>query len=361
MGGIAGFGSGLTGVGGPALSVPLMVLFGFPALVSIGASQVLQIVAAVSGTLGNLRFGSIDFGVAATVTLIELAGVMVGVRLAHAVDGAVLRKVVAVLCLVVGTALVIRELGGLQLTSAFASWLAGRCKGQIEFAPGIATPLSFGDPHREHLATRRAGGLFDFSFMGCTDINGPGALACVNALQTRRLDTLRPGRIAYTLLLREYGSVLNDATVWRLGWDRFWVFTGRRADGRYIAQFGTAFHVEIVGSGTQRRRSSRSRATSADARSSGASRESSSPRLPYFGFRASDVRRHAECWIARLGYSGETGYELVIADAAAAALWQALLDAGSGRRASSNADSTPSTRSESRPVTSCSRASSPRP
>jgi uncharacterized membrane protein YfcA len=64
VGGIAGFGSGLTGVGGPALSVPLMVLFGFPALVSIGASQVLQIVAAVSGTLGNLRFGSIDFGVA---------------------------------------------------------------------------------------------------------------------------------------------------------------------------------------------------------------------------------------------------------------------------------------------------------
>ena len=158
---------------------------------------------------------------------------------------AVLRKVVAVLCLVVGTALVIRELGGLQLTSAFASWLAGRGKGQIEFAPGIATPRSFGDPHREHLATRRAGGLFDFSFMGCTDICGPGALACVNALQTRRLDTLRPGRIAYTLLLREYGSVLNDATVWRLGRDRFWVFTGRRADGRYIAQFGTVFHVEI--------------------------------------------------------------------------------------------------------------------
>lgn len=114
VGGIAGFGSGLTGVGGPALSVPLMVMFGFPALVSIGASQVLQIVAAISGTLGNLRFGSIDFGVAAVVTLIELAGVIVGVRLAHAVDAGVLRKAVAVLCLVVGTALIIRELGGMH-------------------------------------------------------------------------------------------------------------------------------------------------------------------------------------------------------------------------------------------------------
>jgi len=131
------------------------------------------------------------------------------------------------------------------MTSAFASWLAGRAHGQIEFAPGIATPRRFGDPRREHLATRRTGGLFDFSFMSCTDIRGIGALACVNALQTRRLDGLRPGRIAYTLLLREVGSVLNDATVWRLGKDRFWVFTGRRADSLFIAQFGTVFDAEI--------------------------------------------------------------------------------------------------------------------
>ena len=114
VGAISGFGSGLTGVGGPALSVPLMVLFGFPALVSIGASQVIQIVAAISGTLGNLKYGSIDFEIAATVTLLELAGVVVGVRIAHAVDAAVLHKSVAVLCLVVGIALIVRELGGLR-------------------------------------------------------------------------------------------------------------------------------------------------------------------------------------------------------------------------------------------------------
>ena len=91
-----------------------MVLLGFPALVSIGVSQVIQIVAAISGTAANLRYGTIDFGIAATVTLLEIAGVLVGVRLAHAVDAAVLRKGVAVLCLVVGFALVWRELGGAQ-------------------------------------------------------------------------------------------------------------------------------------------------------------------------------------------------------------------------------------------------------
>lgn len=110
VGAIAGFGSGLTGVGGPALSVPLMVLCGFPTLASIGASQVIQIVAAVSGTVGHLQYGSIDFKVAGTVTLVELAGVWLGVRTAHAVNPTVLRNFVAILCLVVGGALIVREL-----------------------------------------------------------------------------------------------------------------------------------------------------------------------------------------------------------------------------------------------------------
>ena len=111
LGSIAGFGSGLTGVGGPALSVPLMVLCGFPALPTIGASQVIQIVAAASGTIGNLRYGTIDFKVAATVTLVEIVGVLLGARIVHAVNANILRKFVAVLCIVVGSGLVARQLG----------------------------------------------------------------------------------------------------------------------------------------------------------------------------------------------------------------------------------------------------------
>lgn len=111
LGAVAGFGSGLTGVGGPALSVPLMVLCGFPALTSIGTSQVIQIVAAVSGTLANLKYGAIDYSVAATVTLLEIAGVLVGARIVHAVNADLLRKFVALLCVAVGLALMGRELG----------------------------------------------------------------------------------------------------------------------------------------------------------------------------------------------------------------------------------------------------------
>jgi uncharacterized membrane protein YfcA len=110
VGATSGFGSGLTGVGGPALSVPLMVLFGFPALSSIGTSQVIQIIAAVSGSLGNLQFGTINFRIAAIVTVLEIIGVFAGARIVHAVNAVSVRKFVAVLCIVVGAGLLARAL-----------------------------------------------------------------------------------------------------------------------------------------------------------------------------------------------------------------------------------------------------------
>jgi uncharacterized membrane protein YfcA len=108
IGAIAGFGSGLTGVGGPALSVPIMVLFGFPALASIGASQVIQIIAAGSGTLGNLQFGVIDFALALPITGCEVAGVFAGAALAHSINQLILRRLVGVLCIPIGVFLIAR-------------------------------------------------------------------------------------------------------------------------------------------------------------------------------------------------------------------------------------------------------------
>lgn len=110
IGAVAGFGSGLTGVGGPALSVPLMVLSGFPALTAIGVSQVIQIVGATSGTLGNLRYGSINFGVAGLITIFVMGGVVLGAHIAHVVDIRILKKFVGILCIVVGAAFLFRTI-----------------------------------------------------------------------------------------------------------------------------------------------------------------------------------------------------------------------------------------------------------
>jgi uncharacterized membrane protein YfcA len=111
IGATVGFGSGLTGVGGPALSVPLLLLFGFSPLSAIGASQVIQILASLSGTVGNLQFGTIDFKLAAIVAAVEVLGVVIGVRIVHAVNAQILRKAVAILCLLVGAGLALRAFG----------------------------------------------------------------------------------------------------------------------------------------------------------------------------------------------------------------------------------------------------------
>ena len=110
IGALTGFGSGLTGVGGPALAVPMLVLCGFPALSAIGASQVIQIVASVSGSVAHLAQGNVDLRLAALLTLFEVLGVAVGVRLAHAVDARWLRRGVGLLCVAVGAALLVRLL-----------------------------------------------------------------------------------------------------------------------------------------------------------------------------------------------------------------------------------------------------------
>jgi hypothetical protein len=108
VGAIAGFGSGLSGAGGPLFSVPLMVILGFAPLAAVGASQVLQIIASVSGSLAAFQDARIDFALAAWVTGFELIGVAAGVRLAHAVSPRALRRIAGALCVVVGAFMLVR-------------------------------------------------------------------------------------------------------------------------------------------------------------------------------------------------------------------------------------------------------------
>jgi hypothetical protein len=110
IGAAAGLGSGLSGAGGALFSVPMMIALGFVPLASIGTSQVLQIVVALSGTLGNLQFGSVDFRTAAWVSAFSLAGVALGARAAHAVGATVLRRTAAGLCITVGLFMLARWL-----------------------------------------------------------------------------------------------------------------------------------------------------------------------------------------------------------------------------------------------------------
>ena len=103
IGAISGFGSGFSGAGGPLFSVPLMVVTGFAPLLAVGTSQVLQIVSATSASLANLQYGDIQWSLVITITTGELAGVFAGVKLAHAVSANTLKRGTGLICLGVGT------------------------------------------------------------------------------------------------------------------------------------------------------------------------------------------------------------------------------------------------------------------
>ena len=162
------------------------------------------------------------------------------------------------------------------------------------------------NPREEHLATRRAAGLFDFSFMGLYEFLGKSEL---QALQTRDLDALQPGQIAYTLLVKDDGAVLIDATVWRRDAERFWLFTGRRSAFGGRDRSGEHAILALQGPASGR---ILSRLIGADAVAA----------LRYFHFIQNPML------VARLGFSGELGYELLVPAAEAPALRQKLLDAG---------------------------------
>lgn len=216
-----------------------------------------------------------------------------------------------------------------QVTKIFADFLASRSSSILTVAPGITTPRHFVDAQREHLATRQSAGLFDFSFMGCIEVSGANARAFLRKLQTRAVCGLARGRIAYTLLLRDNGSILIDATLWHLGLDHYWLFIGRRSDLQHVASTARGFDVTLTDQSPQLAviavQGPASRAIVE--RAFGSMRI---PDLPYFGFAPLEFAG-AECWLARIGYSGEAGYEIVIADAAAPALWEALRIAGADK------------------------------
>lgn len=109
IGAFVGFGSGLTGAGGPVLSVPLMIVFGFPPLLTIGASQVIQILASASGTVGNLKYGAVDFSVVGLIVAFEVVGVLLGAKIIHAVNELIVRRFVAWLCVLVGAAMIAKS------------------------------------------------------------------------------------------------------------------------------------------------------------------------------------------------------------------------------------------------------------
>jgi uncharacterized membrane protein YfcA len=102
LGAAVGFGSALTGTGGPVLLVPILVLLGQPALASIGVSQAIQLPIALFAVLGFSLAGEIDASLGLHVGLAQAAGAFAGAQIAHALPVIQLRRLVAAALVGVG-------------------------------------------------------------------------------------------------------------------------------------------------------------------------------------------------------------------------------------------------------------------
>ena len=98
------------GTGGLVLLVPILVFLRAPTLSAIGVSQAAQIPVATFSTLGNVRFGQVDFFLGTTLGLVAAAGVVIGTSIAHAVPILTLRRTVAVSLVVSGVLIAMRAL-----------------------------------------------------------------------------------------------------------------------------------------------------------------------------------------------------------------------------------------------------------
>ncbi|MGI9334979.1 MAG: sulfite exporter TauE/SafE family protein [Gammaproteobacteria bacterium] len=108
IGAATGYGSALSGTGGPLLLVPMLLWLGTPVLTAVGLSQVIQLPIAALATAGNLQFGQVDFVLGGALAVLLMIGVGIGARVAHAVATATLKRVVALMLIGVGGAMALR-------------------------------------------------------------------------------------------------------------------------------------------------------------------------------------------------------------------------------------------------------------
>lgn len=102
VGAFTGFLSSVSGTGGPLVLVPILIAMKLPVLTAVGLSQVIQLPVAIAATLGNFLYGEVDLVLSAVLAAALTVGTWYGAKLAHSLPREVLRRIVAVVLVLVG-------------------------------------------------------------------------------------------------------------------------------------------------------------------------------------------------------------------------------------------------------------------
>ncbi len=192
---------------------------------------------------------------------------------------------------------------------------------------GWDLPVQYAGVIAEHNAVRTAAGLFDVSHMGEIELEGPGALASLQHLTCNDVQALRPGQAQYTAMLDETGGVIDDLIVYRRGDERFLAVVNaantatdldwmRRATGSDCEIRDCSAEYALLALQGPR----------AGAILGGMIRDDLSS-LRSFGFAEMSLAE-VDVVVARTGYTGEDGFEVLTASADGVTVWNALMECG---------------------------------
>jgi len=197
----------------------------------------------------------------------------------------------------------------------------------VDFA-GWDMPINYGSQIEEHNQVRNDAGMFDVSHMTVVDLTGERTREFLRYLLANNVDRLKDsGKALYSCMLNDTGGVIDDLIVYFLRDDFFRMVVNAGThdkDLAWLEKQAPAFAVSV----TERPELAMIAVQGPNARDktlpilSEAARAAASELKPFFGAFDGDW------FIARTGYTGEDGFEIVLPADAAASFWQQLRAAG---------------------------------
>ncbi|MFL6591578.1 MAG: glycine cleavage system aminomethyltransferase GcvT [Luteimonas sp.] len=198
---------------------------------------------------------------------------------------------------------------------------------------GWDMPLHYGSQVEEHHLVRRDAGMFDVSHMTVVDLRGARVREFLRRLVANSVDKLKsPGKALYTTMLNERGGVIDDLIVYYMSDDFFRLVVNaatRDKDLAWIQAQASGFDVQVAersdfGMIAVQGPTGRERVL-------GLLDEAGAAAAGKLGkFAAAEVTSKGgiPLFVARTGYTGEDGFEIVVPEGSVVSLWDALLDAG---------------------------------
>jgi aminomethyltransferase len=208
-------------------------------------------------------------------------------------------------------------------------WHRGRGASLVDFG-GWDMPVSYGPIGPEHMATRREAGLFDIGHMGQVLVEGPRALAFLQALTTNDVARLGDGRMQYSLLPNEAGGLHDDIIVTRLSEKRYYVVVNASNTGADLAWLRSKAADYGVEAGLWKGRTLLALQGPLAQKILQPLVAAPLDSLAYYHLREDRVAG-VEALVSRSGYTGEDGFEISIPERAAEQVWLALLASGAAR------------------------------